>query len=122
MAAQSEAEALRSEAAQDAQQLRHHADVRSRELIAEARAATREVLRDGEILSGHLRELSDSLRINAERLLRDVRDAHAELSARLDRADPDRTRSRTRSPDPSPLSPPASPEPEIPEFIPPTGR
>ena len=36
-----------------------------------ATAATREVLRDGTELSGRLRELSDSLRSNAELLLRD---------------------------------------------------
>ena len=62
---------------------------RARELIYEARVATREVLRDGETLSGHLRELSDSLRANAERLLLDIRAAHAEMTARLDRVDPD---------------------------------
>ena len=62
---------------------------RARELIYEARAATREVLRDGETISGHLRELSDSLRANAERLLIDIRAAHAEMTARLDRVDPD---------------------------------
>jgi hypothetical protein len=73
------------------------------------------VLREGETLSGHLRELSDSLRVNAERLLRDVRDAHAELSARLDRADPDRGGSVRRSVAPAP---PAAAEPEVPEFIP----
>ena len=57
--------------------------------IYEARVATREVLRDGETMSGHLRELSDSLRANAERLLLDIRAAHAEMTARLDRVDPD---------------------------------
>jgi hypothetical protein len=46
--------------------------------------AAREVLRDGTEMSGHLRELSDSLRTNAELLLRDVRLAHAEMTARLD--------------------------------------
>jgi hypothetical protein len=35
-------------------------------------------------MSSHLRELSDSLRTNAELLLRDVRLAHAEMTARLD--------------------------------------
>ena len=89
--------------------------MRSRELIAEARAAAREVLREGEVLSGHLRELSDSLRVNAERLLRDVRDAHAELTARLDRADPNPSGSRSRGSRPSPAPPD---EPVVPEFIP----
>ena len=91
----------------------------ARELLYEARVATREVLRDGETLSGHLRELSDSLRANAERLLLDIRAAHAEMTARLDRVDPDlggpagragsrRAAGRRRR----------TAEPEIPEFIP----
>ena len=81
--------------------------------------ATREVLRDGETLSGHLRELSDSLRANAERLLLDIRAAHAEMTARLDRVDPDLGRprrppgSRPRRPPPprraNPRSPSSSP-------------
>ncbi len=76
------------------------------------------MLEDGESLSSNLRELADSLRVNAARLLRDVHSAHAELTARLDRADPD----RTDSPLPPPAAPRGSQEPEIPEFIPPTGR
>ena len=47
------------------------------------------MLRDGTELSGHLRELSESLRSNAELLLRDVRMAHAEMNARLDQVVPD---------------------------------
>ena len=57
-------------------------------MLVEARAAAREVLREGEEISGNLRELGDALRTNAERLLRDIRLTHAELIARLDRADP----------------------------------
>lgn len=95
---------------------------RARELIGEARAAARDVLREGETLSGHLRELADSLRINAERLLRDVRAAHAELNARLDRAEPDRAMPTART-GRAPVAPPAVPrmpdEPDVPEFIPP---
>ena len=88
---------------------------RARELVSEARQATREVLRDGEALSGHLRELSEALRTNAERLLRDVRAAHDELKARLDRADPDLTASRA---DRRPGSRrPRRDEPDVPEFL-----
>lgn len=83
-----EAEQLRADAAETAQEARYKAQLAAREIIAEARAAAREVLRDGEELSGNMHELSDALRINAERLLRDIRHAHAEFTARLDRADP----------------------------------
>lgn len=120
-AAFAEAEELRNAAAEAADEARHRAEIRARELVAEARAAARDVLREGETLSGHLRELSDSLRVNAERLLRDVRDAHSELNARLDRVDPERSGAgRPRSS--PPLPPPSSAEPEIPEFIPRTRR
>jgi len=106
------AEQLHAEAREAAAEARHRAEGRARELIAEARAAAREVLREGETLSGNLRELSDSLRVNAERLLRDVREAHADLSARLDRADPDRWAPSAADGRAAP------PEPDVPEFIP----
>jgi hypothetical protein len=72
------------------------------------------VLREGEQLSGHLRELSDALRINAERLLRDVRAAHGALNARLDAVD----RDRRPAPPMSRRSEPAPPDLDVPEFIP----
>ena len=46
------------------------------------------MLREGTELSRNLRELSVSLRNNAERLLRDVRLAHGGMTARLDQAGP----------------------------------
>jgi hypothetical protein len=67
------------------------------------------VLREGEQLSGNLRELSDALRVNAERLLRDVRAAHEELKSRLDAVDLD------RRPPPTPQPPP---DLDVPEFLP----
>jgi vacuolar-type H+-ATPase subunit H len=110
------AEGLRNEAAEAALEARHQAQARARELIADARRVAHEVLREGETLSGHLRELSDSLRVNAERLLRDVRDAHSELSARLDRAEPGRAVPGARN-DLRAASA-ASNVPDVPEFIP----
>ena len=91
----------------------------ARELLYEARIATREVLRDGETISGHLRELSDSLRANAERLLLDIRAAHAEMTARLDRVDPDLggpSRRRPRRAAAGAVAP--TRRPRVPEFIP----
>jgi hypothetical protein len=70
------------------------------------------VLREGEELSGNLRELSDALRINAERLLRDVRAAHDELKARLDAVEPD------RRPPPSGRAQREAPDLDVPEFLP----
>ncbi len=56
--------------------------------MSAAHSAAREVLREGTELSRNLRELSSSLRNNAERLLRDVRLAHGGMTARLDQAAP----------------------------------
>jgi hypothetical protein len=46
------------------------------------------VVRDGTEVSRNLRDLSASMRANAERLLRDVRLAHGSMTARLDQAAP----------------------------------
>jgi len=72
----------------------------ARELVRAAELATGDVIDDGTELSDQLRELSNSLRSNAERLLRDIRLAHGSMTARLDQASPDReafSRSRGRS-------------------------
>ena len=87
-AAQEEAERVVAEAEAAAAEAREAAEREAREIVAEASASAREVLRDGSELSGHLRELSHSLRANSELLLRDVRLAHAEMTARLDQVSP----------------------------------
>jgi cell division septum initiation protein DivIVA len=87
--AQEQADRVVREAQARADELRDAARRDAREIVGEASAGAREVLRDGTELSGHLRELSDSLRANAELLLRDVRMAHAQMNARLDQVAPD---------------------------------
>ena len=91
--AQEAADKVVREAQTRAEEIRDAARKDSREIVAEASSAAREVVRDGGELSGHLRELSDSLRANAELLLRDVRLAHAEMTARLDQVMPEGTSS-----------------------------
>jgi hypothetical protein len=84
------------------------------------------VLHDGTTLSGHLQELSDSLHRNAERLLNDVKLAHARLSADLDQAapagaaDPAPTASRGTLSASAPTPPRRGPNGdfEVPEFVP----
>lgn len=117
-AAAAEAQEAVVEAQDAARAAQDKAAKQARKLIYEARAATREVLRDGETLSGQLRELSDSLRANAERLLLDIRAAHAEMTARLDRVDADLgpQSGRLERDVPGPTS--SSGDHEIPEFIP----
>ena len=87
--AQEQGDRVVREAQARADEVRDAARRDAREIVAEASAVAREVLRDGTELSGHLRELSESLRANAELLLRDVRLAHAEMTARLDQVVPD---------------------------------
>jgi hypothetical protein len=86
--AQDAAARVRADADAYAEDTRRNAKTEARDIIAEARAAARGVLHDGSELSGHLQELSDSLHRNAERLLNDVKLAHARLTADLDQAAP----------------------------------
>ncbi|HEX4365012.1 MAG TPA: hypothetical protein VHZ75_10725 [Solirubrobacteraceae bacterium] len=117
-AADDEAEQVLADARATAQKTEDEGKARARDLIYEARLATRDVLRDGETLSGQLRELSDSLRANAERLLLDIRAAHGEMTARLDRADPTRSGSPASNGGRARNSPPApSDDPDVPEFL-----
>ena len=107
--AQEQAARIVREAQQRADEMRDAARRDAREIIGEASATARDVLHDGTELSGHLRELSDSLRTNAELLLRDVRGAHAEMNARLDQVLPDASTSP---------APPAIDALDVPEFHP----
>lgn len=83
-----EAARVRADAEAWSLDTRGEAKTAAREIIAEAHDAARDVLHDGTTLSGHLQELSDSLHRNAERLLNDVKLAHARLTADLDQAAP----------------------------------
>ncbi len=89
-------------------ELRDSARAEARAIVAEAQDSARGVLRDGTELSGHLRELSDSLRANAELLLRDVRSAHARMAAQIG-DDGRRAAAAAR---------PVEPDLDVPEFLP----
>lgn len=95
-AAQEHADRIVGEAGRQADELREAARRDAGEIVSQASASARDVLDDGTQLSGHLRELSDSLRSNAELLLRDIRLAHAEMTARLDQAEVPTARSSRR--------------------------
>jgi hypothetical protein len=77
---------------------------------------------EGVELTEQLRELSDSLRTNAGRLLRDILDAHAALTAGLDRVDggaPPTPRERGSEPAPAPRRrEPIGGDLDVPEFMP----
>jgi vacuolar-type H+-ATPase subunit H len=69
-------------------QLHTHAREEAREIVSDAYGVAHEIQREGSEIAGNLRDLSASLRNNAERLLRDVRLAHGSMTARLDQAAP----------------------------------
>jgi hypothetical protein len=79
---------LREQAAEQAKEIRAKARSDAREIVQDAHVVAREVLAEGTGLSKNLRELSVSMRNNAERLLRDVRLAHGGMTARLDQVGP----------------------------------
>ena len=100
---------------------------RAASLLHDARAVAGEVKAEGTELTAHLHELSDSLRSNAGRLLRDILDAHAALIAELDRVDGGASAAASRARTGTSSRPPASTrEPpatdggdlEVPEFVP----
>src|ERR1019366_10724629 len=105
---------LRTEAQEQAQQVRAKARADARETVSDAHVVAREVIREGTEMSRNLRELSSSLRNNAERLLRDVRLAHGSMTARLDQVGPGsgpEPRARRRGDEPGE-------DLDVPEFIP----
>ena len=110
-AAEAEALEVMAAAQEEAERIIEEAKVEARRIVAEANDVSRDVLRDGTEISGNLRDLSTSLRSNAELLLRDIRLAHAELTARLDQAAPPELR-------PSRRDDPATGELDVPEFHP----
>jgi hypothetical protein len=77
------------EAGEESARLRTEATERSRELIKGARQAAGMVSADGQDIVQNLRDLGDSMRSNATRLLRDVQVIHSALLAQIDRVDPD---------------------------------
>ena len=71
---------------------RSEADERARELMSEARQVSSDVRAGGTQLADHVRQLGDSLRSNAERLLRDVQAVHSAYLGEIDKVDPSRAR------------------------------
>ena len=94
-----------------ATQTRESAEQESAKQIRRARDLAAEVFGDGTEMSHNLRQLSDSLRRNAEILLNDVTAAHRALTAKIETVDPS---------DASPTARAEKPvfEADIPEFIP----
>lgn len=83
--AQESADSVMSDATAAAVVERDEIEARSRDLLYEARTTASDVRTEGLEIVSNLREMGDSMRSNAERLLRDVQRIHTQLLARLDR-------------------------------------
>jgi hypothetical protein len=79
---------MHEEAKAQNKEIKAQARREAREITSEAHVVANDVLADGTEVSRNLRELSVSLRNNAERLLRDVRLTHGGMTARLDQVGP----------------------------------
>lgn len=95
--AQENADQTLTEATEAALKTRSEADGKAREMIREAREVSGSVRGDGVELADHVKQLGDSLRRNAERLLNDVQGVHSTYLAQIDKLDPERTHLRTPS-------------------------
>jgi uncharacterized membrane protein YqiK len=98
--AQENADTTLAEATAEATRAREQAEERARELLRDARSAASDVRTEGLELAGNLREMGDSMRSNAERLLRDVQMIHSRMVAEIDRADGGASRAPVRTSEP----------------------
>jgi vacuolar-type H+-ATPase subunit H len=119
-AAEDEALAIVAKAEQTAAELISEAEGRSRALIQDARAAAEGIRAEGLEIVANLREMGNSLRSNAQRLLGDVQQIHSRMLAEVDEKEaalglaPARARPRDR-----PVPPDDGDALDVPEFIPP---
>ncbi len=120
--AQVSADETLAEAAEAAARNRAEAERRSRELLSDARATAEAVRSEGIELVGNLRQMGDSLRANAERLLRDVQSLHSQMISRIEVVEASRQTSLAEGPPidaPTQATAPDGGEvPDVPEFIP----
>jgi vacuolar-type H+-ATPase subunit H len=93
--AQENADQTLSEATEAALKTRSEADGKARELMRETRDVSGTVRGDGVELADHVKQLGDSLRRNAERLLNDVQAVHSTYLSQIDKVDPARSQLRS---------------------------
>ena len=129
-ASTSQALELLAKAEEEADASTTKAKAQSREILGEARVVAADVRSEGMELVQNLREMGNSLRSNAELLLRDIQAVHSRMVSELDRVDggggqitPPRAIDRESRPSRRPRAPerpaPIDGELDIPEFIPP---
>ena len=113
----------------EASNSRLESEERAQSLLADARDTAAGVRAEGLELVSNLREMGDSLRANADRLLKDVQRIHSKMTHDLDRAEPGASApavsvsrsSRSRSAEPqreAPTAPSTGEVLDVPEFIP----
>jgi vacuolar-type H+-ATPase subunit H len=85
--AQENADQVLKDARDEAAKSVAEAEERARDLLRDARSTASDLHTEGLEIVSNLRQMGDSLRSNAERLLRDVQMIHSRMVAELDRAD-----------------------------------
>jgi vacuolar-type H+-ATPase subunit H len=85
--AQRNADETLEQATEAAANSQREAERYARELMSEARSASEEVRQEGLELAANLRQMGDSLRSNAELILRDVHSVHKQMMGRIERAE-----------------------------------
>jgi cell division septum initiation protein DivIVA len=85
--ARAEADRVRREAKADAGRIQEEAEEHARRLVLDARATADGVRAEGMEVVSNLRQISDTLREMADRVLEDVEAIHARMVGRLDAVD-----------------------------------
>jgi hypothetical protein len=94
------------------------AEERARGLLVDARATADGVRSEGMEIVSDLRQMGDSLRANAERLLKDIEEIHARMLSRLAEVEAGLQATPTEAPRPaSTATEPESDELEVPDFV-----
>lgn len=86
-----EALAVVARAQENADKVLSDANERARVMLRDARVIAGDIRTDGLTVVQNVRELGDSLRSNAERLLRDIQGVHATYLKAIDKVDPERS-------------------------------
>ena len=117
--AQESADETLATAAEAATRSRSEAERSSREMLTDAHTTADAVRSEGMELVGNLRAMGDSLRANAERLLRDVQSLHSQMISRIEVVEATRHAAidgRSRAGRPGPEA--GGDDVDVPEFIP----
>lgn len=116
--ARADAQRIRKEAETEAARVRADAEEHARRLVLDARASADGVRAEGMELVSNLREMSDVLRSNADRLLQDIQAIHSRMIGELEGVTPEGGRTSRADDAGSPETGPRDEHVlEVPDFV-----